>query len=226
MGYNLDVLLDNLDRLEKRASLPELTSLLERLDVDASNLASYIRFAEPSYQRILVRAGRCYHLWIMCWKNGQRSPIHDHVGSNCAVRVVRGTATVTDFVFAPNGHVKAVASHDFPFGSVFANHDEELHQVSNLQAGSADLVTLHIYSPPLLRMGTYSLTDRKRGEEVWVESRKMVTTSPENSETPLASIQSWVTPNSLFFVRNHFETPAIDLTTWRLCVEGCVKQPA
>jgi hypothetical protein len=26
-------------------------------------------------------------------------------------------------------------------------------------------VTLHVYSPPLLVMGTYSLTDRSRGEE-------------------------------------------------------------
>ena len=31
-----------------------------------------------------------------------------------------------------------------------------------------DLVALHIYSPPLLRMGTYSLTERTRGEELWV----------------------------------------------------------
>ena len=38
-------------------------------------------------------------------------------------------------------------------------------------------------------MGTYSLFDRTRGEDVWLESRKMVTASPENSETPLESIQ-------------------------------------
>jgi DMSO/TMAO reductase YedYZ molybdopterin-dependent catalytic subunit len=53
----------------------------------------------------------------------------------------------------------------------------------------------------------------------------MVTTSPENSETPLESIHGWVTPNSLFFVRNHFEAPAIDLPTWRLRIEGCVNHP-
>jgi hypothetical protein len=41
-----------------------------------------------------------------------------------------------------------------------------MHQVSNLQPGTADLVTLHLYSPPLLRMGTYSITDQTRGEEL------------------------------------------------------------
>jgi DMSO/TMAO reductase YedYZ molybdopterin-dependent catalytic subunit len=226
MVDKLDVLIQYLERLQGAACLTDLAALLERLELDANDVASFLRFAEPAYQRILIRAGRWYHLWALCWKNGQRSPIHDHVGSGCAVRVLRGTATVTDFAFAANGHVKAVGSRDFPAGSVFANHDDEMHQVSNLQAGSADLVTLHIYSPPLMRMGTYSMFDRSRGEEVWLESRKMVTTSPENSETPLESIHGWVTPNCLFFVRNHFAAPAIDVASWRLRIEGCVERPA
>ena len=66
---------------------------------------------------------------------------------------------------------------------------------------------------------------RTRDQEPWRESRKIVTSSPENSETPLESIQGWVTPNRLFFVRNHFEAPVIDLPSWRLQVEGCVNRP-
>jgi DMSO/TMAO reductase YedYZ molybdopterin-dependent catalytic subunit len=58
------------------------------------------------------------------------------------------------------------------------------------------------------------------------EQRRVVTAMPENSETPLENVRSWVTPNRLFFVRNHFDMPALDLADWRLCVEGCVTQPA
>ena len=112
-----------------------------------------------------MRAGEWYHLLVLCWRNGQRSPIHDHAGSNCCVRVLRGTMTETRFEFAPNGHVKAVGSTDFAPQSVITSADDDLHQVSNLQAGMADLVTLHVYSPPLFRMGTYSLTDASRGHE-------------------------------------------------------------
>src|SRR5437016_4741138 len=57
------------------------------------------------------------------------------------------------------------------------------------------------------------------------ERRKIVTAAPENSETPLESIRSWVTPNRLFFVRNHFEVPELDLAEWRLEVGGCVSRP-
>jgi DMSO/TMAO reductase YedYZ molybdopterin-dependent catalytic subunit len=59
-----------------------------------------------------------------------------------------------------------------------------------------------------------------------LEARKPVTMDPENSETPLAEVHSWVTPNRLFFVRNHFELPQIDLATWRLALEGCIDRPA
>lgn len=57
------------------------------------------------------------------------------------------------------------------------------------------------------------------------DGRKFVTTAPENSETPLESSRSWVTPNRLFFVRNHFAVPQIDLGEWRLSMEGLVAQP-
>jgi DMSO/TMAO reductase YedYZ molybdopterin-dependent catalytic subunit len=56
------------------------------------------------------------------------------------------------------------------------------------------------------------------------EERKVVTAVPENSETPLESVRSWVTPTRLFFVRNHFTVPTLDLAAWRLAVEGRVKE--
>ena len=49
-------------------------------------------------------------------------------------------------------------------GAVSASQDTDLHQVSNVQAADNDLVTLHIYSPPLWRMDTYSLTNATVGE--------------------------------------------------------------
>jgi len=55
--------------------------------------------------------------------------------------------------------------------------------------------------------------------------RPIVTQNPENSETPLPEIRSWVTPNSLFFVRNHFAEPEVVADDWRLQVHGHVRRP-
>jgi hypothetical protein len=79
------------------------------------------------------------------------------------VRVLRRTATETRIALAPNCLVKALESRDIMPGEVCGNQDDDLHQVSNLQAGDAELVMLHVYSPPLKWMGTYSLYDAQRG---------------------------------------------------------------
>jgi cysteine dioxygenase len=165
MTNPLDALVGYLDGLCDRAPLEELTARLRRLDLGADDLAPFVRFSNRGYTRNLVCGGRWYNVLVLCWRNGQRSPIHDHAGSACGVRVLRGTLTETLFAFAANGHVKAVTSRDFGPGSVIGSQDADMHQISNLQAGDADLVTLHVYSPPLLHMGTYSLTDLTRGVE-------------------------------------------------------------
>lgn len=57
------------------------------------------------------------------------------------------------------------------------------------------------------------------------EQRRIVTATPENSETPLESVRGWVTPTRLFFVRNHFGVPETDADSWRVRVEGLVERP-
>jgi cysteine dioxygenase len=166
MAKTLDELFHYLDGLDDRADLADLLIELSQLQIRGDELAEFVRFSSKSYARNLARSGPWYSALVLCWRNGQRSPIHDHLGSSCGVRVLRGTMTETLFEFAPNGHVKAVSSRDLGAGSVVGSQDYDLHQVSNLQPGDADLVTLHVYSPPLMRMGTYSLTDTQRGEEL------------------------------------------------------------
>jgi DMSO/TMAO reductase YedYZ molybdopterin-dependent catalytic subunit len=225
MPRSLEPLFQYLDGLTERPPLAELRERVARVAITTEDVAQHIRFSDRNYTRNLVREGKCYNLWVMCWKNGQRSPVHDHAASGCALRVLRGTLTETRFAFAPNGAVKAISSCEIGAGAICAAQDSDMHQIANFQAGGADLVTLHVYTPPLVRMSTYSLTDVTRGEDVWLEERKVITGGPENSETPLASIRGWVTPNRLFFVRNHFPQPTLDMAGFCLRVGGLVERP-
>lgn len=43
---------------------------------------------------------------------------------------------------------------------------------------------------------------------------------PQDLETPVHLLDSWITPNDLFYVRSHFYTPSIDQSTWSLVVDG------
>jgi DMSO/TMAO reductase YedYZ molybdopterin-dependent catalytic subunit len=48
---------------------------------------------------------------------------------------------------------------------------------------------------------------------------------PDNLEFPFASLDSFLTPNPRFYVRNHFAAPKLDAAGWRLRVEGAVARP-
>src|SRR5262245_35458402 len=48
---------------------------------------------------------------------------------------------------------------------------------------------------------------------------------PINLEFPFASLDRFLTPRGLHYVRNHFAAPKLDEKTWRLKVEGAVAKP-
>ena len=155
---SLETLFDYLDHLTRRASVEELDAILRSVDVTFEDVAAFARFDEDRYRRNLLREGHWYHVLVLCWRSGQRSPIHDHARSTCGLRVLRGSLTETVFEPAPCGQIKAVRSQTLHAPEYVVTADADIHQVSNLEPAGHDLVTLHIYSPPLYEMGTYSLT--------------------------------------------------------------------
>jgi cysteine dioxygenase len=152
-------LLRRFDSFPGRIPLDVLESALLDLSISPDDVRPHLIFGAETYRRNLVHAGPGYQALVLCWRNGQRSPIHDHAGSSCGVHVVAGEAVETVFERTRAGMVYAVRSHALLPGSVCATQDADIHQVSNLADDGADLVTLHVYSPPLLNMGTYSLFD-------------------------------------------------------------------
>ena len=154
---NLSNLFSRWDRRGGPIPLDELRGELGRLAPDREDFSEYVHFNERSYQRVLIRRGPSYEALILCWRSGQRSPIHDHSGSACVVCVLEGTATETTFEPSPCGRLVPVRSCTAPRGSLSACYDSDIHQMANLEPTGRDLITLHVYSPPLVGMRLYSV---------------------------------------------------------------------
>jgi DMSO/TMAO reductase YedYZ molybdopterin-dependent catalytic subunit len=77
-------------------------------------------------------------------------------------------------------------------------------------------------SLPLL--GFLPCTDTLRAE---TPSRPLIIRErePENLEFAFSSLDAFITPNELFYVRNHFAVPRVDLKTYGLRVDGAVDRP-
>lgn len=156
-----------LDQLTERAPLDELSRLLQESRVTLEDLRAFVRYDPMHYRRNLVAEGQWYSLLVLCWHSGQRSPIHDHAQSTCAFKVLTGVCSETVYDFSPCGQVYPLQTTEQRTGVIVATQDADTHQVSNLQPEGRDLVTLHIYSPPLKSMHRFSITGESASE--WTE---------------------------------------------------------
>jgi len=48
---------------------------------------------------------------------------------------------------------------------------------------------------------------------------------PNNLETPFDRVDSFLTPTELFYIRSHFLTPKLDTASYRLRIDGAVRNP-
>lgn len=138
-----------------RASLAVLEDLLRAAHVTRDDLRPFLRFGTKGYVRNTIAAGEHYELLALCWRSGHATPIHDHKGSSCAFKVIHGTGTEIRFERSDSGLIVPVATTRMPPGYVCAAEDDDIHQVANAQSPDQDLITMHIYSPPIKRMNTY-----------------------------------------------------------------------
>ena len=52
-----------------------------------------------------------------------------------------------------------------------------------------------------------------------------VSNDPSCYEAPNSVLDSLITPNNLFYIRNHFSVPRVNISTWSLTIDGEVKKP-
>src|SRR6266403_1739851 len=48
---------------------------------------------------------------------------------------------------------------------------------------------------------------------------------PDNLETPFDQLDSFLTPTELFYIRSHFPAPRLELGSYRLRIDGAVRNP-
>jgi len=141
-------LFDAWDQREDAIPFRDLVDSLRGLELERADFAGALIFADRNYRRVAIRRRPHYEALVLCWKSGQRSPIHNHLGSSCVVRVVEGRATETRYVVSPCGKLVPQISRRYRAGGIAACRDDAIHQMANLEPVGQDLVTLHVYSPP------------------------------------------------------------------------------
>jgi cysteine dioxygenase len=151
----LDTFFATLDRHRDAVPIDELVRLLEALAITRADVEPHVSFAPEGYKRNVLRVGPGYAALVLCWRPDQASPIHDHRGSACGVLVLDGTLAETKYERRPDGHLRETTTGRLAVGTVCGSYDADIHTIRN--AASRDLVTLHVYTPPMQNYRIYEL---------------------------------------------------------------------
>ena len=139
-------LVDWLDGIDRRPGLDELDSRLSGLEINTDALEECIGYSEDGYQRNVIKKNEHYELVAICWTPGQDTPIHDHVGSDCAFLIVSGVSTETVYQTNGDGLAAPVSTRRYQPGEVCAADEPDIHRVSNDQ--HSKLNNRHEYTHP------------------------------------------------------------------------------
>jgi predicted metal-dependent enzyme (double-stranded beta helix superfamily) len=109
---------------------------------------------DPS-QRTYAELLRDEHLdvWLICWSHDHDTGFHDHDLSAGAVAVAAGAVREERLLLGRP--VDSPLTRTVEAGTTFDFGAADIHRV--LHAGGEPAVTIHAYSPPLARMGSYTV---------------------------------------------------------------------
>ena len=89
-------------------------------------------------------------VWLLCWNTADDTGWHDHDTSSGAVAVTRGAVTENRPRLGGDAQSRTV-----PEGRAFSFGPDHIHRMAGAVDGS---VSIHAYSPPLWRLGQYSIS--------------------------------------------------------------------
>lgn len=161
--FSFDDLAEKLATLERIPALHEINSWMQDVHVDADDLRPHIGFKAGNYSRHRVVRSEFAELLVLCWRPGQRTPIHDHNGSFGAVRVCHGVMWETIFTRDDELKLCYQSGRDWHPSDVTGADVPDIHQIGNPDVSGLDLVTLHLYAPPLGVLNTYRVGSSEIG---------------------------------------------------------------
>ena len=120
-----------LDTLNRRPGLSEIDARLSNLNPNTEAIERCIGYSQDGYQRNVISKNENYELVAICWSPGQETPIHDHVGSDCAFLIVSGTCTETVFEANEEDLAIPILSREYKPGGICAAEEADIHRISN-----------------------------------------------------------------------------------------------
>jgi hypothetical protein len=127
----------------------ELLELAGFIAREPDILRQHIAFSDEKRHFVSLHRDTHVDVWLLCWTPQNDTGWHDHDISSGAVAVTQGCLTEHNLAIGTPS-----VRTEVPAGAAFSFGPEHIHRLVGRDPGS---VSVHAYSPPLWRMGQYTL---------------------------------------------------------------------
>jgi cysteine dioxygenase len=153
-------------------SLAELVTILSKeerekysdifssIELSRSAFKDCSSWSNDSYTRNCIVENEKFELILLCWEIGQITPIHDHGGEECWVKIIEGEFRETIYKVDEAGELNTVKSTISKTGDISYMVDfMGCHRLENLSDSRS--MTLHLYAKPIRKCNTFDESSRK-----------------------------------------------------------------
>lgn len=128
----------------------ELLELAASIALDPASWQDQVAFNDEKRHFASLHRDAHVDVWLLCWTPVNDTGWHDHDISSAGVAVARGQVVEQNLAIGgPAPTTELAAGLGFCFGP------EHIHRMTGQAPGS---VSIHVYSPPLWRMGQYAVS--------------------------------------------------------------------
>ena len=128
--------------------------ILHSMEIPKSAFEVFCSWSESTYTRNCIFENERFELILICWQSSHKTPIHDHGGEECWVKVIDGEFKETVYKSNEVSEVNILKTNLFKAGDISYMIDfMGCHQLKNLSSHRA--LSLHLYAKPIRNCNVY-----------------------------------------------------------------------
>ena len=127
-------------QIQKGHTLSQLTHLFN--NYKGNDWKSFVKFNDHTHCKNFIYQSQSFDVILICWKQNQKTKIHDHPAQGCLMKVLIGQ--LNENIYQLDPYIQYISTHPLFIDQIgYKEGNSILHEIHS----PVQSISLHIYSP-------------------------------------------------------------------------------
>ena len=146
--------LDELNTALSQTDKASYCDIIRAINFSLKELSKYSSWSEDYYTRNCIFNTDKFELILICWCKGHKTPIHDHGGEECWVKVISGQ--IEEVIYRKNENNKLTVLKTLVSKKNQVTYMKDFMGVHSLEnISDKRSMTLHLYAKPIRKCNVF-----------------------------------------------------------------------